>query len=126
MSAYTIWITALTGGLAAALLTLLGQSLLRWWNRPILEIVFRNEPGCRVPLEGIFFLNKETHEVLRDEHGNPRRGNVLYLRLKIENRGKTFAKTHQFASLRSITKPLAQAGSRSQRRCLSLSWLRRP
>ena len=87
----TIWITALTSGLAGAVITLLGQCLLRWWNRPILEIVFRNEPGCRVPLpEGVVFLDKGN--LLRDEHGNPRRGTVLYLRLKIENRGKTFAK----------------------------------
>jgi hypothetical protein len=91
MPTYALWITALTGGLAGALLTLLGQSFLRRWNRPILEIVFRNEPGCIVPIEG-WLLDKATGIPLKDPNGNLRGGKAQYLRLKIENRGKTFAK----------------------------------
>jgi hypothetical protein len=87
----TVWITGLTGGLAGALLTLLGQCLWRWWNRPILEIVFRDEPGCIVPIDG-WLLDKTTGNPLKNSLGNPRRGKAQYLRLKIENRGKTFAK----------------------------------
>jgi hypothetical protein len=91
MTTETVWITGLTGGLAGALLTLFGQALWRWWNRPILEIVFRDEPGCIVPVEG-WLLDKSTLTPLKNSLGNTRRGKFRYLRLKIENRGKTFAK----------------------------------
>jgi hypothetical protein len=86
-----IWIPALSGGLAGALLTLFGQSAVRWWNRPILSIVFREEPGCSVPMDG-WMVNKSSGEPLLDPARNPRRAKMHYLRLRIENRGNTFAK----------------------------------
>jgi hypothetical protein len=86
----TILITGLTGGLAGALLTLVGQAVWRWWDRPILEIVFREGSGCSVPMDG--YLMDMTGVPLKDQAGNLRRGKAHYLRLKIENRGKTFAK----------------------------------
>jgi len=92
MPTYTIWITALTSGLAGALATLLGQSFLRRWNRPILEIVFRNEQGFIVPIKDGWLVDKATGAPFKDKLGNDRRANFQYLRLKIENRGKTFAK----------------------------------
>jgi hypothetical protein len=108
----TIWITALTGGLAGALLTLLGRSLLHWWNRPILEIVFRDEAGCIVPIRDAWVLDKDKGTPRKDKLGNPRRGNFQYLRLKIEDRGKTFAKNASVC-VTQITYEAAGTGKKS-------------
>src|ERR1043166_5988972 len=63
-------LTALTGGLAGAVATLIGQALLRWWSRPLLGFRFASdEPGCEVD-------PGEWHR---------------YLRLKIENGGRSVA-----------------------------------
>ena len=69
-------LTALTGGLAGSIITLFGRGFVDWWNRPILAIVFNNgEPGCRVRTRSV---------------GG--KTDYSYLRLKIENRGNTYAK----------------------------------
>lgn len=85
-----IWITGFSGGLAGAVLTLTAQHFWRVWNRPILEIVFCEEPGCSVPMDG-WLQDMTTGAPLTDASGNPRRGKAHYLRVKIENRGNTFA-----------------------------------
>lgn len=78
-----MWLTALTGGLAGALITLGLQALGRYWNRPILKIVFQNdEPGCAVTTPGVY----------KDPQGNLHTVQQKYLRLKITNQGNTFAK----------------------------------
>ena len=73
------FVSALTGGLAGSALTLLIQSLHRWWRRPILRIVCSSEtPGCLVRTPAL----------------TPTGGNAEqnYLRLRIENSGRSFAK----------------------------------
>jgi len=86
------WIPGLTGGLAGAVFTLLGQWLCRHCKRPKLEIVFENaKDGCRVPTDA-WLADRRTGNKLTDSNGNPIVVKQVYLRLRIENRGKTFAK----------------------------------
>ena len=87
-----VWIAALTGGLAGAILTLFGNWFLTWRNRPILQIDFNEKepPGCSVTTPA--FLRENQGEPLRDELGNPRKFQQHYLRPKVKNIGKTFAK----------------------------------
>jgi hypothetical protein len=85
------WIVpAFTGGLAGAFLTLMGQHAYRYLTRPVLKLVLSDIPGCAVPASGWFF-DVATGTPIKDEKGNPRRGATQYLRIKIENRGMTFA-----------------------------------
>ena len=61
-------VSALTGGLAGTVTTLFAQWVHRHWIRPILKIIFaRHVDGCPAVEQ-------------------------LYLRLKIQNEGRTFAK----------------------------------
>jgi hypothetical protein len=83
-------IPAVTGGLAGAFLTLTGQHAYRFFTRPILKLVLSDVPGCVVPASG-WLIDATTGNPIRDAGGNPRRGATQYLRIKIENRGKTFA-----------------------------------
>ncbi len=83
MLSYLNWLPVLSGGLAGAILTLVGQYVVAWWNRPILRVTFsQNESGCEV-----------------DTPAHVRAGDVVvancqqrYLRLKVRNRGKSSAK----------------------------------
>jgi hypothetical protein len=76
----TILVSALTGGLAA----LGAQWLQRHWVRPILVIVFnRNEIGCRVHTPAV---------QVGEGTGVGPVAEQLYLRLKIKNEGRTFAR----------------------------------
>jgi hypothetical protein len=80
-----IWITALSGGLGGAVLTLVGQSVKRWWTKPVLFAMFKaDEPGCEVETPAKL-VNRETNEVIAECQQK-------YLRLKIENQGRSFAK----------------------------------
>jgi hypothetical protein len=116
-----IVITALTGGLAGALLTLFGQALCRWWNRPLLEIVFGNETrGCVVPVEG-WIADKETGVPIKNSNGNLRRGKMKYLRLKVENRGKTFAKNVSLCVTQITYKAAGRGESRFEEEVFELS-----
>jgi hypothetical protein len=73
-------LTSLTGGLAGAVITLVTQNSLRHWNRPMLEIGCDDE-GCDV----------RTRAVRTDLSGNPP-VEQHYLRLRITNKGKNFAR----------------------------------
>jgi len=88
-----IWVTALTGGVAGAVMTLVAQGAFRWWRRPILDIAFSDgEEGCRVPVEGVL-VDPKTYEPLKHPAtGKQRQGKLVYLRLKLRNRGLTFAR----------------------------------
>jgi hypothetical protein len=91
MTNIAFWLPALTGGLAGAFLTLFGNRLISWRNRPIIEVVFDNEePGCSVATPA--WLVDRKGEVLTDERGNPRTMQQHYLRLKIKNVGNSAAK----------------------------------
>jgi hypothetical protein len=68
--------SALTGGLAGAALTIVVNSLISYWRRPILTVVFDNrEPGCRVDTN------------VAGQTGYVRR----FIRLKIKNEGRSTA-----------------------------------
>jgi hypothetical protein len=70
------WVTALFGGLAGSVLTLLAQSGKNLWTKPKLEIIFsKHAPGCRVDTNLAGGLENVQ----------------CYLRLKILNRGRTTA-----------------------------------
>lgn len=84
------FLTALSGGLAGAVITLITQSFLRHWNRPILEIRF-NDEGCNVRTQGVMMDSER--KAVRDAQGKPRVIEQRYLRLKVINKGKTFAKS---------------------------------
>jgi len=89
MSATGYILSVLTGGLAGSVLTLLSQSFLRWWRRPILEIVFQSgEPGCDVKTHG-FRVDERGKPIL--DGGKPIEVQQRCLRLKLKNGGKTFA-----------------------------------
>lgn len=91
MSTAEILLPALTGGLAGALITLGAQSFFRYWNRPILGILFqKNEDGCDVSTQG--WIVDYQGNPITDTQGNRRNVRQHYLRLKVTNRGKTFAK----------------------------------
>ncbi len=80
-------LTALSGGLAGAVLTLIGQWAKNVWAKPKLEIVFsESEPGCRVDTN----VMGDIEDV------------QCYLRLKILNRGRTTAQNVS-ASVVSLT-----------------------
>ncbi len=80
---YTVWIPALWGGLAGAILTLLAQISFRWWNRPILVAIFKSsEPGCIV----------ETPAQIVQSGQAIGKSLQRYIRLKVKNGGKSFAK----------------------------------
>jgi hypothetical protein len=84
-------IAVLSGGLAGAILTLSVQGFVRWWNIPVLAIVFRGrEPGCRVPTHA--WSGDEQCKPHTDPQVKPVAIHQQYLRLKIENRGNTFHK----------------------------------
>lgn len=83
-------IPALTGGLAGAAFTVSLQHAYRHWTRPILSMVFSNDAGCVVPARGWMFDQKSGKPIL-DQSGAHRQGATRYLRIKIENRGLTFA-----------------------------------
>jgi hypothetical protein len=69
--------TVLISALAGALATLLSQTLREWWKRPILTILFdESVEGCRI----------ETNSM---ESKQPF---AWYVRLKIQNRGRSTAK----------------------------------
>jgi hypothetical protein len=78
-----LFATALTGGLAGSIFTLSIQGLLRWWSRPILSAAFKfDEPGCEVETPA---YRKQGEKVVASYRHK-------YLRIKIKNCGRTFAK----------------------------------
>lgn len=83
------WPSVFFGGLAGSLLTLGGQAACRYWKRPILEIK-QNEKGCRVETPAWVVDNKG--DVVTGPDGKPLKVEQVYLRLKIKNRGRTFAR----------------------------------
>jgi hypothetical protein len=105
MASDTFWLSALTGGLAGAFLTLVGQSVKAWWNRPILSATFREgEPGCEVETPASL-ENRATGAIIA-------KGQQRYLRLRIENRGSSFAK-HVSVCVTRISYTAAGAGAAS-------------
>ena len=83
-------ISALSGGLAGAILTLGGQGLIRFRNRPRPAIRFLDSvPGCVVNTPA--WLMDEQDKPLKDENGNIRIVQQRYLRLRIENTGRMLA-----------------------------------
>jgi hypothetical protein len=89
MSAMNI-LSVLTGGLAGAILTLTGQFFIRLWGRPRLAIRFaKDEPGCAVNTPA--WLLDESGKPLRNQNGDIRTAQTRYLRLHLNNRGRTFA-----------------------------------
>jgi hypothetical protein len=83
------WAAVLASGLAGSVLTLLTQAAHRWWNKPVLKIE-PNEKGCRV--ETPAWLVDEDKNVVVDASGQPRKIEQVYLRLRIRNPGRTFAR----------------------------------
>ena len=72
----TVLLSALTGGLAGSIFALLSQSFLSWIRKPVLQVSFSaTSPGCDV----------STTTNIDNLHQH-------YLRLKIENVGRTFAR----------------------------------
>jgi hypothetical protein len=102
-------IPAFTGGLAGAILTLSGQHAYRLLMRPILKLVLSDVPGCVVPASG-WFIDTRTGHPIRDASGNPLRGATQYLRIKIENQGRTFAQNVSI-SVTEITSAVAGSGT---------------
>ena len=83
-------VPTLSGGLAGALLTLAGQAFIRRFNRPQPQIRFEADlPGCIVDTPAIV-TDGEGRPSL-DNQGNRRNVQQRYLRLRIENVGRTFA-----------------------------------
>jgi hypothetical protein len=83
-------ISVLSGGLAGAFITLGGQAIIRFRNRPRPVVVFsEGEPGCVITTPG--YLVDPQGNTINDEQGNPRTVQQKYLRLKIKNIGRTFA-----------------------------------
>jgi hypothetical protein len=83
-------LTALTGGLAGAFITLGGQALIRYRNRPRPEILFSaNVRGCVVNTPA--WREDQQGNILNDPEGNPRVFQQRYLRIRIDNIGRAFA-----------------------------------
>jgi hypothetical protein len=97
------WATALTGGLAGALITLSLGALHRYWNRPILGIAFKNDDaGCVIKTPGVY---KDEKDQLHTVHQK-------YLRLKLINQGNTFARNASVC-VTKITYRAVGAGDRT-------------
>ena len=80
---------ALTGGLAGSIITLIVQGFLRYWKRPILEIG-QDDEGCNVRTQA--FLIDLAGKPLKDVQDKLLVCEQRYLRLKVTNKGKTYAK----------------------------------
>jgi hypothetical protein len=90
MDAHSLLII-LSGGLAGAILTLGVQSFVRYRNRPRLGISFyADDPGCTVNTPG--YLVNGDGALATDGDGNPRIVQQRYLRIKIRNFGRSFAR----------------------------------
>src|SRR5262249_27718146 len=86
LPAPTSWLAVLLSGVAGAVLTLGAQGAIAWWRKPILEMLFsEKEDGCRVTTPSAQTQDPASAAVAFIA---PR----VYLRLKVRNRGRTFAK----------------------------------
>jgi hypothetical protein len=80
------WTAVLLSGFAGALLTLSVQGIIHWWRKPVLRLLFTEKVrGCRVATPAWNFQDQQTGVIGTSAE-------QAYLRLKVANPGRTFAK----------------------------------
>ena len=82
----TSWPAVLFSGVFGAILTLGAQGIIAWWRSPILRLLFdETEDGCRVSTPAWQTQDQASGQAVEIVE-------QVYLRLKVTNRGRTFAK----------------------------------
>jgi hypothetical protein len=80
------WPAVLFSGVFGAFFTLAAQGIIAWWRRPVLRLLFgETEKGCRVVTPPWQTQDQATGRAVDIAE-------QVYLRLKVENQGRTFAK----------------------------------